>query len=329
MESDDFVPHCCNLLYGCYTCTYIYLYITAVLYTQSTYTESTYTGRTTSDYQSHHAQGNTEELHKECERQGQTYEQLYLSYQSLARCYREKEEENGKLILEHTELQTKINEQTVEMLKFQQELESVSGLSQFIQEQHEKLVLAERDRDTATAMILNQKQSEEIKHTELNAKVTEMRSNYLLLVSQVESKNAEINELEKKLKQVTDSKEAEVADLTANMKDLESRLAQRSAVAVTTTPATSDVASNTDFESLHSFSLETAIPSPTSSSLTIPTQEQPSLQLKKKDQTIVELQKTIQELQAQLAKSSGDTGGSDPCVEHTQSGVSNVVCGYS
>ena len=324
-ESDDFVPHSCNLLYGCYMSTYIYLrYITAVLYTQSTYT-----GRTTSDYRSHHAQGNTEELHKECERQEQTYEQLYASYQSLARRYREKEEENGKLNLEHTELQTKINEQTVEMLKFQQELESVSGLSQFIQEQHEKLVLAERDRDTATAMILNQKQSEEIEHTELNAKVTEMRSNYLLLVSQVESKNTEINELEKELKQITDSKEAEVADLTANVKDLESRLAQRSAVAVTTTPATSDVASNTDFESLHSFSFETAIPSPTSSSLTIPAQEQPSLQLNKKDQTIVELHKKIQELQAQLAKSSGDTGASDYCVEHTQSGVSNVVCGYS
>ena len=287
------------------------------------YTQSTYTGRITSDYWSHHAQGNTEELQKERERQKQTYEQLYVSYQSLARRYREKKEENDKLNSERTELQTEINEQNLELLKFHQELESVLGLSQFIQEQHEKLVLAERDRDTATAIILNQKKSEEVKHTELNAKVTEMRSNYLLLVSQVEYKNAKIDKLEEKLKKVTDSKEAEVA---ANIKDLESRLAQRSAVAVTTTPATSDVASNTDFESLHSFSLETAIPSPTSSSLTIPTQEQPSLQLKK-DQTIVELQKKVQELQAQLAKSSGDTGASDPCVEHIQSGVSNVVCG--
>ena len=295
------------------------------------YTQSISIGRTTSEYRSQHAQGNTEELQKECERHEQTYEQLYASYQKLAKHYREKEEEIVKLNSQCSKLQAEVDEQTVEMDKIQQELQSVSGLSHFIQEQHEKLVLAEQDRDTTKAMMMNQKQSQDIKHTELNAKVIEVRNNYSLLVSQVESKNAEIDdlirnkeELEKKLKQVTDSKEIEIA---AKIKDLESRLTQRSAIAVTTTPATSDVASNTDLESLHSFSLETAIPSPTSTSLTIPTQEQPSLQLKKKDQTIAELQERIQQLQTQQTKSSDDTGVGDPCVEHTQSGVS-LYYGY-
>ena len=266
-------------------------------------------------------------MQKECERHEQTYEQLYASYQRLTRHYREKEEETDKLNSRCSELQAEVDEQKVEMHRIQQELQSVSGLGQFIHEQHEKLVLAERDRDTATAMMLDQKKSEEVKHTELNAKVTEMRNNYLLLVSQVKSKNAEIDdlirnkeELEKKLKQVTDSKENEITELNAK-KDLESRLAQSSAIAVTTTPATSDVASNTDFESLHSFSFETGIPSPTISSLTIPAQEQPSVQLKKRDQTIADLLERIQQLQAQQAKSL-DTGVGDPCVEHTQSGVS-------
>ena len=119
-------------------------------------------------------------------------------------------------------------------------------------------------------------------------------------------------ELEKMFQEVTNSKEVKIAELKAKMQDLESRLAQISAIAVTTTPATNDVASNTDFESLHSFSLEATIPSPTSASLTIPIQEQ----LKKRDQTITELQE-------QLMQSSNDIRVGGSCIEHSQSGVSS------
>ena len=119
-------------------------------------------------------------------------------------------------------------------------------------------------------------------------------------------------ELEKMFQEVTNSKEVKIAELKAKMQDLESRLAQISAMAVTTIPATSNVASNTDFESLHSFSLEATIPSPTSASLTIPIQEQ----LKKRDQTITELQE-------QLMQSSNDIRVGGPCIEHSQSGVSS------
>ena len=171
-------------------------------------------------------------MQKESERHKQTYEQLYASYQSLIRRYRDKEKETDKLNL------------------------------------------------------------------------------------QIESKNAEIDDLirEKELeKEITDSKEVKIAELTANMQDLEIRLAQISAIAVTTTPAIThiDVASNTGFKSLHSSSLETTISSPTSSSLIIPLQEQ----LKKRDQTIAELQENIQQLRAQLMQSSDNIRVDGPCIQ--------------
>ena len=291
------------------------------------YTQSSSIERTTSEHRSQHVQANTEELQKESERHEQTYEQIYVSYQSLTRYYREKEEETDKLNSRCSKLQAEVDEQKVEMHRIQQELQSVLGLGQFIQEQHEKLVLAEKDRDTAKAMVMDQKESQDTEHAELNVKVIEMRNNYSLLVSQVESKNAEIDdlirnkeELEKKYKQVTDSKEVKIAELNANMKNLKSRLAQINTLAIAPGSATThtDVASNTDFELLHSFSFKETIPSLTSSSIAI--QEQ----LRKRDQTIAELQESIQQLQAQLMKSSDGTGigGPSSCVEHIRSGVS-------
>lgn len=263
------------------------------------------------------------QLQKECEGRKQTQEQLYASYQSLSNRYRQKEEEVSKLTVQCNELQAVIDKQNDEMYKIKQDLENISGFSQT---QHEKLVLAERDRDTA----ITQNESEQKAAIELNAKLVEMRSNSAILNSQIASKDAQIakliadkDSLEKRLKQDLDFKEVEIAELSAEKKDLESKLAQIHAPVVTTAPATSNanVVNSKETELLQGFS-ESTLPSPSSSALAIPTSEKLPMLLKEKDQTIAKLQGEIKLLRTQQMKSSEDTGVGDPCAEHIQSGVS-------
>ena len=245
---------------------------------------------------------------RECEGHKQTCEQLYTGYQSLTKHFRHKDEEVDKLKSECSELQSVVEKQEAELREIKQELESVSNLSNFIQEQHEKLIMAEKDRDTATAMMLDHKELEEKTHTELNAKVTEMRNNYLLLMSQVQSKDAEIAKLTQVIKDV---------EIAESRKDLESKLAQ-----VHVKPVRVD--GNKETELFQYSSCETTPPSPSRSVLTIST-AQPSperLALKEKDQTIAQLREQLQEVQVQLMKSSGGTGSDDVCAEPTQTGVS-------
>ena len=263
------------------------------------------------------------QLEKECEGHKQTQKQLHVSYQKLSNLYRQKEEEVSKLTTRCNELQAVIDKQNNEMCKIKQDLENVSG---FMQTQHEKLVLAERDRDTA----ITQNESEQKAAIELNANLVEMRSNYTILASQIKSKDAQMTKLiadkdslEKRLTQDLDSKEVEIAELITEKKDLESKLAQMCAPVVTTAPATSNdnVVSNKETELLQGYS-ESTLPSPSSSALAIPTSEKLPMLLKEKDQTIAKLQGEIKLLQAQQMKSSEDTGVGDPCPEHIQSGVS-------
>ena len=182
--------------------------------------------------------------------------------------------------------------------------------------------MAEKDRDTATAIMLDHKESEEKEHTELNAKITEMRTNYLLLISQVQSKDAEIA----KLTLAIDSKDVEIAELNANTKELDNKLAQVHARAITSAPTIARIDENKETELLRGSSCESTLPSPSSSALTIPaahkSPERSLSVLKEKDQIISKLLEEIQQLRTQQMKSSGGTGVDDVCAEPTQSGVS-------
>lgn len=240
-----------------------------------------------------HSQGDIEQ--KEYEGHKQMYDQLYTGYQSLTKHFRQKDEEVNKLKSERNELLSIVDKQNIELSEIKQELES-----KFIQEQYEKLIMVEKDRDTATAMMLDHKELEEKTHSERNAKVTEMRNNYLLLMSQVQSKDAEIA----KLTQVIDSKDVKIAELNANKKDLDSRPAQVHARAVR-------VDGNKETELFQGSSCESTPSSPSRSALPIST-AQPlpeKLILREKELTITKQHEEIQQLRAQLMKSSGGTGG--------------------
>ena len=229
-----------------------------------------------------------------------TQGQLYESYQKLKERYRQSEEEVDRLGTQYSQLQTDFEKQRAELNEAKEELERVS---EFVQEQHEKLIVAERDRDTATA-VMNQKESEQKIQIELNAVITEMRSNHSLLIK---SKDDEIEKLRKDIY----SKEFEIAKLSADKKDLEEKLAQRRS-RVSTTQVDSDQGT----EVLQDCSKESIHPSPALVAIS-----SESL-LREKEQTIEKLSKEVEWLQKQQMKSSDDSGVGGPCVEHTQSGVS-------
>ena len=250
-----------------------------------------------------------DQLLKENEGHKQTQKQLYESYQKLKDRYRQKEEEVSKLETQCSQLQAEFEKQRDDLSKAKEELERAPGLNKFVQEQHEKLIMAERDRDTATAM-MDQKESEQKTEIELNATIVQMRSNHSLLIK---SKEDEIE----KLTQAIDSKEFEIAELAADKKDLEEKLARRH-TRVSTTQATS----NQGTEVLQGCSRESTHPSSNNSALTTVASENLLATLREREQTIEKLSKRVEQLQKQQVKSSDDSGVGGPCVEHTQSGVS-------
>ena len=239
---------------------------------------------------------------KENEGVKQTQNQIYESYQKLKERYRGKEEEVGRLETQYSQLKTDFEKQRDELNKAKEELERVSDLNKFVQEQH---VMAERDRDT-TATMIDQKESEQKAQIELSATIVEMRSNHSLVIK---SKNAEIEMLTKDV----DSKEFEIAELIADKKDLEEKLARRrSKVSI---PQVTTFDSDRGTEVLQ----ESTHPSPKNSALITVASEG---LLREKEQTIEKLSKEVEQLQKQQIKSSDDSGVGGPCVEHTQSGVS-------
>ena len=249
-----------------------------------------------------------DQLLKENEKYKQTQDQFREGYQKLKDRYCQKEEEVSRLKTQYEQLQTEFEKQGVELSKAKEGVEGASGLNKFVQEQHEKLIMAERDRDTATAM-MDQKDSEQKTQIELNATIVEMRNNHLLLIK---SKEDEIEKLTK----VVDSKEFEIAELIADKKDLEEKLARRHTRVITTSQATTFY-SNQGADVLQGCSRESTHPSPKNPALTTVASET----LKERDQTIERLSKEVEQLKQQV-KSSDDSGVSSPCVEHTQSGVS-------
>ena len=268
------------------------------------YTQNVTIGKTSRD----HSPDDMDQLLKEHQGVKHTQGQLYESYQKLKERYRQSEEEVDRLGTQYSQLQTDFEKQRAELNKAKEELEKIS---EFVQEQHEKLVGAERDRDTARAMV-NQKESEQ-KKIELYATITEMRSNHSLLIK---SKDDEIEKLRKNI----DSKEFEIAELSADKKDLEEKLARKRSRVSTT-----QVDSDRGTEVLQGCSKESAHPSLKNSTLVAVSSE--SL-LREKEQTIEKLSKEVEQLQKQKMKSSDDSGVGDPCVEHAQSGVSQLkyVC---
>ena len=260
------------------------------------YTQNVTIGKTSRD----HSPDDIDQLLKEHKGVKQTQGQIYESYQKLKERYRQSEEEIDRLGTQYSQLQTDFEKQRAELNKAKEELEKIS---EFVQEQHEKLVVAERDRDNA---MVNQKESEQ-KKIELNATNTEMRNNHSLLIK---SKDDEIEKLRKDV----DSKEFEIAELSADKKDLEEKLARKRS-RVSTTQVDSDQGT----EVLQGCSKESAHPSLKNSTLVAISSE--SL-LREKEQTIEKLSKEVEQLQKQKIKSSDDSGVGDPCVEHAQSGVS-------
>ena len=246
-----------------------------------------------------------DQLLKENEKYKQMQDQFRESYQRLKSFYCQKEEEVSRSKTQYEQLQTEFEKQGVELSKAKKGVESASGLYKFVQEQQEKLVMAERDRDTATAM-MGQKDSEQKRQIELNAI---MRSSHSLLIKCKE------NEI-KKLTKVVDSKEFEITELIADKKDLEEKLARRHTRVITTSQATTFY-SNQGADVLQGCSRESTHPSPKNPALTTVASET----LKERDQTIERLSKEVEQLKQQV-KSSDDSGVGGPCVEHTQSGVS-------
>ena len=271
-------------------------------------TQSVTIGKTSRD----HSPDDMDQLLKENEGHKQTQKQLYESYQKLKDRYRQKEEEVSKLETQCSQLQAEFEKQRDDLSKAKEELERAPGLNKFVQEQHEKLVMAERDRDTATAM-MDQKESEQKTEIELNATIVQMRSNHSLLIK---SKEDEIE----KLTRAIDSKEFEIAELAADKKDLEEKLARKRSKVSTTQATTFD--SNQGVEVLQGCSRESTHPSSNNSALTTVASENLLVTLREREQTIEKLNKKVEQLQKQQVKSSDDSGVGGPCVEHTQSGVS-------
>ena len=222
-----------------------------------------------------------------------------------------------KLLSEREDLKQKHHQ-------LKQGLVSASGHGSFVQMQPE---IIETDKDTAIAVMSDQRESEKKAQIELNAKLVEMRNNSALLRSQNEAKDGQIaalmadkDDLEKRL----NSKDVEMAELIVERKELENKLAQEHARIITSTPTTThvDADSNKDTEWLQGSSSETRASPYSSSALITATPEKLTLMLTQKEKTITELIEEIQQLKKQLPRSSGDTGVGDPCVEHTTSGVS-------
>ena len=271
-----------------------------------------------------------DQLLKEYEGQKQTRDQLYTSYQGLKRQYLLKEEEVSRLDSQCSKLQAEIKKQNVELCENKQELKDLSGLREFVQTLHEKLVMAERDRDNATAMLSDQKESQQKMQIEIEAKIVKVQGNYIALNSQIKSKDTQIASLiadkestEKRLTLVSNSKDLEIAELNANVKDLEKKLVQKHTQVVASTPTTThtDADSCKETEVLQGCSNESIFPSSSSLVLIANRPENQSVLLKQREQTIKELHKEIAHLQKQQAKSLSNTGVGEPCMEHT-SGVS-------
>ena len=165
---------------------------------------------------SQNVQDDVEQLQKECEGHKQRHDQLYTSYQKLARDYRLKEEENDKLNSQVSRLQDELSRIKEESY--------IPDLNEFVQQQHEKLMRAERDRDTAIAKF-SQKELEQTQ-IELNSSIVLTRNNHALIMK---SKDEEITNLKADIEglvQAMDSKDQEIAELKADKKDLVGELVQ-------------------------------------------------------------------------------------------------------
>ena len=239
----------------------------------------------------------------------QTQDQFYQGYQKLKDRYRKKEEEVIKLQVQINQLKCEFESQKLELSKSNKELERISGLDGFVQKQHEKLVMAERDQDIATAVI-DEKKSGEIEQIELEAKIIEMRNNHSLVVN---SKNAEIDNLEKRLH----DKELELSELKAHKQDLVQKLAQKHDRIAPIAAQTAAFDNVKDTELLQGHSRESTHPSPRTEA-----SKDTVVMLREKDQTIEKLSKQVEHLQKQQMKSSDDSGVGGPCLENAQSGVS-------
>ena len=144
------------------------------------------------------------------------HNQLYTSYQKLARHCRLKEEEIDKLNSQVSRLQD-------ELSRIKEESD-VAGLSEFVQQQREKLVMTERDRDTTTA-----KFSQKELQNELNSTIIQMRNNHALVIKSKDNEITDLKADKEGLVQAIDSKGQEIAELKADKKDLEVKLAQTQA----------------------------------------------------------------------------------------------------
>ena len=253
-------------------------------------------------------QDDVEQLQKECEGHKQRHDQLYTSYQKLARDYRLKEEEIDKLNSQVSRLQD-------ELSRIKEESD-VAGLKEFIQQQHEKLVMAERDRDTAIAK-LGQKDSEQTQ-IEFNATIVQIYNNHALVIK---SKDDEITDLKadkEGLVQAIDFKDQEVAELKADKKDLAVQLAQAQARVATTIPATTHVGDYSGEELGSSTPL--SAPASQKNSALIAVLSPVS---KQNEQTTAIVNSAAEQLSKHLIKTSGDTTGvGAPCIEPTHSEVS-------
>ena len=250
-------------------------------------------------------QDDVEQLQKECNRLKQTHDQLYTSYQKLGRDHRLKEEENDKLNLQVSRLQDELSRMKEES--------DAAGLNEFVQKQHEKLVMAERDRDTATAR-LGQKESEQTQ-IELQATITEMRNNHALVIKSKDNEITNLKTDKEGLVQTIDCKDQEIAELKADKKDLEGKLAQaQDRVTAATTHVGDD-----DGKELGSCT-PTSEPASQKNSALIATLPFVS---KENEQTTATVSSAAEKLSKQSMKTSGDTTGvGAPCIDPTHSEVS-------
>ena len=268
------------------------------------HSQSTTIGKVSED-NSKNVQDDVEQLQKEYDRLKQTHNQLYTSYQKLGRDLRLKEEENSKLNSQVGRLQDELSKTKEES--------DVAGLNEFVQQQHEKLVMAERDRDTATAK-LGQKESEQTQ-IELQATITQMRNNHALVIK---SKDNEITNLKvdkEGLVQTIDCKDQEIAELKAVKKDLEGKLTQaQDRVTAATTHIGDD-----DSKELGSCTPASEPASKKNSALIAVL----SPVSKQNEQTTATVNSVAEKLSKHLIKTSGDTTGvGAPCIDPTHSEVS-------
>ena len=237
----------------------------------------------------------------------QTQDNFYEGNQNLNDRYHQKEEVI-RLQTQIDQLKNEFESQKLELSKANEELDRISSLNEVVQQQHEKLGVAERDRDIAAAVI-DEKESGEKEQIELRAKLVEMRNNHLLVVN---SKDAKIDSLEKRLR----DKESELSELKAHEQDLEQKLAQKHDRNAQIAAQTATFDNVKDTELLQGYSRESTCPSPRNEA-----SKDMVVVLKEKDQTIEQLSKQVEHLQKQQMKSSDDSGVGGPCVD-VQSGVS-------